>query len=306
MSLLRGMRARRPRGVPVTGGRLLMASALVLLTALLLLRVPVVAITRDRSEVCVGPVPVGGPCTTSTTTTTTTSSVSSSTTTEWSAVSTSTTGSENETTASAAELSTGGAPAPLTAPAPTGHPAAASHFPPPPPPLPPASPGSAPVAADAVVQRIVMVPAAPGRIAPGDTVEVQATLEAQRGTDIFAVPHVPVVFTLVAASGGGATVIPAQVSSGDSGVALVRVRTADLAGDTVVSATSGTASAQLALHTDLPLSAAARVAPPDTGGASPGSGGGHRLAWAGVLAAAGVLGAAALGLARRQRSGISV
>jgi hypothetical protein len=298
------MRARRPRGVPVTGGRLLMASALVLLTALLLLRVPVVAITRDRSEVCVGPVPVGGPCTTGTSSTT--SSVSTSTITEWSAVSISTTGTESETTASVAQSSTGGAPAPLTAPSPTGRPAAASHFPPPPPPLPPASPGSAPVAADAVVQRIVMVPAAPGRIAPGDTVEVQATLEAQRGTDIFAVPHVPVVFTLVAASGSGATVIPAQVSSGDSGVALVRVRTADLAGDTVVSATSGTASAQLALHTDLPLSAAARVAPPDTGGASPGSGGGHRLAWAGVLAAAGVLGAAALGLARRQRSGISL
>ncbi|HEY0409131.1 MAG TPA: hypothetical protein VGE42_02580, partial [Candidatus Dormibacteraeota bacterium] len=134
-----------------------------------------------------------------------------------------------------------------------------------------------------------------------------ATLEAQRGTDIFAVPHVPVIFSLVAASGNGAAVIPAQVSSGDSGVALVRVRTADLAGDTVVSATSGTASAQLALHTDLPLRAAARVTPPDTTGASSGSAGGHRLAWAGLLvAAAGVLGAAALGLARRRRGGISV
>jgi hypothetical protein len=89
-------------------------------------------------------------------------------------------------------------------------------------------------------------------------------------------------------------------------VALVRVRTADMAGDTVVSATSGTASAQLALHTDLPLSAAASVAPPGTAGASSGSGGGHRLAWVAVLAAAGVLGAAALGLARRRGGGKSI
>jgi hypothetical protein len=150
------------------------------------------------------------------------------------------------------------------------------------------------------------VPAVSGAIAPGDTVEVQATLEAQRGTDIFAVPRVPVAFAIVAASGDGATVIPARVSSGDTGVTLVRVRTGDLAGDTVVSATSGTASAQLALHTDLPMSAAARVAPPDTAGGSSGWGGGHRLAWAGVLAAAGIVGAAVLGLTRRERRGISV
>jgi hypothetical protein len=290
--------------VPVTAGRLLMASALVLLTTLLLLRVPAVAITRDAaSQVCVGPVPVGGPCTTSTSSTTS----STRTTTESSADSTSTTGTQDETTTSATESPSGGATTPpVTAPGSTGRPAAASHFPPPPPPLPPVSPGTAPVAPEAVVQRIVMVPAAPGPIAPGDTVEVQATLEAQRGTDIFAVPDMPVVFTLVAASGGGAAVIPARVSSGDSGVALVRVRTADLAGDTVVSATSGTASAQLVLHTDLPVSAGARVAPPGTAGASSGSGGGHRLVWAGVLAAAGVLGAAALGLTSRRRRGISV
>jgi hypothetical protein len=299
------MGARRRRGVPVSAGRLLMASALVLVTALLLVRVSAVAITRDAaSEVCVGPVPVGGPCTTSSVSSTA-SSVSTRTTTESSAVSTPTTATENETRTT--ESSTGGATTPLTtAPASTGRSAAASHFPPPPPPLPPASPGSAPVAPDAVVQRIVLVPAAPGPIAPGDTVEVQATLEAQRGTDIFAVPHVPVTFALVAASGNGAAVIPARVSSGDSGVALVRVRTADMAGDTVVSATSGTASAQLALHTDLPLSAAASVAPPGTAGASPGSGGGHRLVWVGVLAVTGVLGAAVLGLARRQGGGISV
>jgi hypothetical protein len=285
--------------VPVTAGRL-MASALVLLTALLLVRVSAVAITRGAaSEVCVGPVPVGGPCTTSTSTTT--SSASARTTTESSVISTSTTGTQTETTASSTGATTSLTPAAAS----TGRPATASHFPPPPPPLPPPSPGSAPVAPEAVVQRIVMVPAAPGPIAPGDTVEVQATLEAQRGTDIFAVPHVPVTFALVTASGNGAALIPARVSSGDSGVALVRVRTGDLAGDTVVSATSGMASAQLGLHTDLPLNAAARVAPPDTAGASSGSGG-HRLAWAGVLAAAGVLGAVLLALGRRPRRGIRV
>ncbi len=300
------MRARRPRGVPVTAGRL-MASALVLLTALLLVRVSAaVAITREgASEVCVGPVPVGGSCTTSTSTTSTTSTRTTSQST--STVSTSTTA--TETTTSASESSTTGATAAsTTATAPTGRTAAgaspaASHFPPPPPPLPPPSPGSAPLAPEGAVQRIVMVPAASGPIAPGDTVEVQATLEAQRGTEIFAVPHVPVTFALVSASGSGAAVSPTRVSSGDTGVALMRVRTGDLPGDTVVSATSGTASAQLALHTDLPVSAAAHVAPPATPGAGSGSGGGHRLAWAGMLAAAGILGAAALGLVRRRRVG---
>jgi hypothetical protein len=157
---------------------------------------------------------------------------------------------------------------------------------------------------EAVVQRIVMVPAVSGPIAPGDTVEVQATLEAQRGTDIFAVPHVPVTFTIVAAHGNGATVAPARVSSGESGVAMARVRTGDLPGDTVVSATSGTASAQLALHADLPVTgAAAHLAPPVTSGDGSGSGGGHGIALVGLLAALGILGAAGLGLVRRQREG---
>lgn len=281
--------------------RRLSASLLVLLTALLLVRVSAVAITRDHaSEVCVGPVPVGGSCTTSSTTTSATSTRT--TTQSTTTTSTSTTVTETETTTGASEPSTTTS---TTTAASTGRTAAAaspaaSHFPPPPPPLPPPSPGSAPVSPEAVVQRIVIVPAASGPIAPGDTVEVQATLEAQRGTEIFAVPHVPVSFALVAASGSGATVSPARVSSGDTGVALMRVRTGDLPGDTVVSATSGTASAQLALHTDLPVSAAAHVAPPATPGAGSAPGGGHRLAWAGVLASAGIIGFAMLGLARRR------
>jgi 6,7-dimethyl-8-ribityllumazine synthase len=290
------MRARWPGGVPATAGRL-MASALILLTALLLVRV---SARGAASEVCVGPVPVSGACTTGTST--------ASSTTESSAVSSSATATRIETGASATESPAGGATAPATAAASSGRPAAAatspaaSHFPPPPPPLPPPSPGSVPAAPEAVVQRIVLVPSASGTIAPGDTVEMQATLEAQRGTDIFAVPRVPVTFAIVAASGDGAAVIPARTSSGDTGVAVVRVRTGDLTGDTVVSATSGTASAQLALHTDLPVSAAVPGTSPGTAGAR----GGHRLAWAGVLAAAGILCAAVLGLARRQRRGIKV
>lgn len=286
----------------IAGG--LSASALLLLTALLLVRVTAAAITRDHaSEVCVGPVPVGGSCTTGSTTTSATSTRT--TTHSTTTVSTSTTATETETTTGASKSTTSS----TTAAASTGRTATASppasHFPPPPPPLPPPSPGSSPVSPEAVVQRIVIVPAASGPIAPGDTVEVQATLEAQRGTEIFAVPHVPVSFALVAASGGGAAVSPARVSSGDTGVALMRVRTGDLPGDTVVSATSGAASAQLALHTDLPVSAAAHVAPPATPGGSSAPEGGHRLAWAGVLAAAGIVGAAVLGLVRR-RGGISV
>jgi hypothetical protein len=153
------------------------------------------------------------------------------------------------------------------------------------------------------VQRIVMVPAVSGPIAPGDTVEVQAILEAQRGTDIYAVPHVPVAFAIVSAVGGGGAVTPAKASSGDTGVAVARVRTGDRPGDTVVSATSGAASAQLTLHTDVAATgASARVAAPATSGGESGSGG-HRVALIGLLAALGVLGALALGLVRRRQPG---
>jgi hypothetical protein len=145
-----------------------------------------------------------------------------------------------------------------------------------------------------------MVPAVSGPIAPGDTVEVQAILEAQRGTDIYAVPHVPVTFAIVSEPGAGSAVTPARVNSGDTGVAVARVRTGDRAGDTVVSATSGTASAQLTLHTDLAATgASARVTPPATSGDSSGSGG-RRAALVGALAALGILGALSLGLTRRR------
>jgi hypothetical protein len=294
-----------------------MASVLVLIAALLLVRASAAATSPGASsEVCVPGAPVGASCT-STTSSTRSSSTTRSSTQSSSTVSTSTTGTQTETSTSTASSTTtsatgsstttttststatssGGRSAALASPSPSP-----SHFPPPPPPLPPPSPGSTPVPPEAVVQRIVMVPAVSGPIAPGDTVEVQATLEAQRGTDIFAVPHVPVTFTIVAARGNGAAVTPARGTSGESGVAMARVRTGDLPGDTVISATSGTASAQLALHADLPVTgAAAHLAPPATSGDGSGSSGGHRVALVGLLAALGILGAAGLGLARRPR-----
>ncbi len=150
------------------------------------------------------------------------------------------------------------------------------------------------------MQRIVLIPAISGPVVPGDTVEVQATLETQRGTEIFAVPHAPVSFTLLSAPGGGAAVSPARVSSGDTGVAVARVRTGDLAGDTVIAAASGTATAQLSVHTDVPVSAAAQVTPPLTPGTAAPSGG-HRLAVAALVAALACACVLVVALVRRPR-----
>ena len=289
------------------------ASVLVLVTALLLVRASAVATTArgSGSDVCVPPVQGVGSCTSTSSSTTSTRSSTPSTTT----TSTATTGTRTETTSTSTEsastdttggttTSTGGSGT-ASSPATRGTPSpSASRLAPPPPPLPPPSPGSAAVPPEQAVQRIVMVPAVSGPIAPGDTVEVQAILEAQRGTDIFAVPHVPVAFAIVSSSGGGAAVTPAKAGSGDTGVAIARVRTGDRPGDTVVSATSGTASAQLTLHTDIPATgASARVTGPATSGGDTGSGGGHRVALIGLLVALGVLGAISLGLVRRRQPG---
>jgi hypothetical protein len=85
-------------------------------------------------------------------------------------------------------------------------------------------------------------------VAPGSTVAVQATLEATRGSDTYSVPHAAVTFVLSASAGHGARVDPDRSISGDTGVAIVSVRTGDQPGDTVVRATSGTAAAELQLH----------------------------------------------------------
>ena len=308
MSPLR--RTGRPPGGVQPALTRAVASVLVLVTALLLVRASAVA-TTDRgsgSDVCVPPVQGVGSCTS-------TSSSTTSTRTSTTTTSTSTTGTRTETTSTSTEsastdttggttTSTGGsgtASSPATRGTPSPSP---SRLAPPPPPLPPPSPGSAAVPPEQAVQRIVMVPAVSGPIAPGDTVEVQAILEAQRGTDIFAVPHVPVAFAIVSSSGGGGAVTPAKASSGDTGVAIARVRTGDRPGDTVVSAPAGTASAQRTLHTDIPATgASARVTGPATSGGDTGSGGGHHVALIGLLVALGILGAISLGLVRRRQPG---
>src|SRR5579859_7237055 len=105
MSPLRRMRARPPGGVPRAAARMV-ASTLVLVIALLLVRASTVATARDTgSDVCVGPVPVGGSCTS---TSTTTSSTSRGTSQSTSTVSTSTTGTQTETTTSTGSSETPG------------------------------------------------------------------------------------------------------------------------------------------------------------------------------------------------------
>lgn len=288
----------------------LVVPALVLLTSLLVVRAAAALARGSGSDVCVPPVQVGASCSTTSTTTassrsTGTASSSSAGTTETqtstaessTVTTTETGGSTTTTTTTTTTTVTGGGGRTSGGPVATAPPA--SRFPPPPPPLPPASPGVA--AAGEAVQRIVLVPAAPGPIAPGDTVEVQATLEAQRGTEIYAVPHVPVTFALLSSPGGGSSLTPARVTSDDTGVALVRVRTGDLPGDTVVSASSATASAQLGLHTEVRATGAAADVTAPASGTEP-SAGGHTLVWIAGLLLAGVLGAAALSLGRWKRA----
>jgi len=98
------------------------------------------------------------------------------------------------------------------------------------------------------VQRILLVAGTAAPVAPGSTVAVQATLEATRGSDTYSVPRAPVSFAITASSGHGAKVDPDRAVSGDTGVAIVTLRTGDAPGDTVLRATSGTAAAELQLH----------------------------------------------------------
>jgi hypothetical protein len=123
--------------------------------------------------------------------------------------------------------------------------------------LPPPSPGSPPQPPELAVQTISLQLASAPPSKPGATVLVQATLEARRGADTYAVPHASVSFSIVWSAGRGANAVPAQLDSGDTGVVVVDVVTGDRPGDTVVRAVSGNASADLTVHAD-----AQSVAPP--------------------------------------------
>lgn len=118
--------------------------------------------------------------------------------------------------------------------------------------LPPPSPGSPPEPPDLAVQSIEIELASEPASHPGGQVLLQATLEAQRGTDTYSVPHADVTFTITSQPGAGAYVDPDKTDSGDTGVTVVTVQTSDSAGDTVVHAVSGSASADFAVHADPP------------------------------------------------------
>jgi hypothetical protein len=320
MSPLRRPRAGRLRGARSRTARQLLLSALIVIGTLLVVRAPGGGIRGDAaSDVCVGPVPVDGPCSTTTSATESASGTESATTTDTVTTSApSGAGTDTGATTSSAGAGTDAATSTETATATTttatagaassgGRPAATpspTHFPAPPPPLPVPARGGATVAPEEVVQRIVLVPAADGLITPGDSVVVQATPEAQRGTDIYAVPHVPVVFSVVSAAGRGATVVPSIAGSGESGVAVVTVRTGDLPGDTVISASAGSASSQLTLHSVARVTGVAvPVVPPLSGAGHRVSPAGGKVAVAVLLVVAACAAGLLLGVGRLRREG---
>lgn len=122
--------------------------------------------------------------------------------------------------------------------------------------LPPPSPGSPPQPPDLAVQSILLQVASDPPSRPGGSALVQATLEAQRGSDTYAVPHATVDFSVTSQPGRGANVIPAELDSGDTGVVLVTVYTGDRPGDTVVHAQSGGAGADITVHVGGPAATA--------------------------------------------------
>jgi hypothetical protein len=116
--------------------------------------------------------------------------------------------------------------------------------------LPPPSPGAPPEPPELSVQSILLQLASDPPSKPGGSALVQGTLEAQRDSDTYAVPHATVTFTVTSQPGSGADVVPAELDSGDTGVVLVTVHTGDRPGDTVVHAEAGAATADITVHTD--------------------------------------------------------
>lgn len=141
---------------------------------------------------------------------------------------------------------------------PSGQPQPFTPFPEPPgfvppggaalPTLPPPSPGAPPQPPELSVQSILLQLASDPPSKPGGKALLQATLEAQRGSDTYSVPHAVVRFTVVSESGAGADVVPAETDSGDTGVVIATVYTGDRPGDTVVLAESGSAAADITVH----------------------------------------------------------
>lgn len=147
--------------------------------------------------------------------------------------------------------------------------------------LPPPSPGAPPAPPpDLSVQDVAMDLASEPPLRPGAEVLVQATLEAQRGTDTYAVPHAGIAFSITSQSGVGAFVDPATTDSGDTGVVVVTVQTGDQPGDTVVHAVAGNAQADFTVHSDPATPRPRATATPHAGaavGATNGTNSGRRL-----------------------------
>lgn len=96
------------------------------------------------------------------------------------------------------------------------------------------------------VQTIVLTPGSYAAIVPGANVLVQITCEAKRGADTYSIPHAAVTLSV---TGTGAAVSPEKGDSGDTGAFQAIVTTSTKAGeDTVLTATTGSATAQLTLH----------------------------------------------------------
>jgi hypothetical protein len=191
-------------------------------------------------------------------------------------------------------------PSPTRTPTPKPKPTASHTNPPPPPPtssssfgtpvfvppeatapptLPPPSPGAPPEPPTLEVQTVQLDLASEPAARPGAEVLLQATMEAQRGTDTYAVPHAAITFTIASQPGVGAFVDPPQADGGDTGVVVVTVQTSDQAGDTVVHAVSGGASADFTVHADPPTPSPTPQRTAKPAGAPPvvtGSGGGPR------------------------------
>lgn len=171
--------------------------------------------------------------------------------------------------------------------------------------LPPPSPGAPPQPPDLQVQDITMALASDQPSHPGAEVLIEATLEAQRGTDTYAVPHATVTFSISAQPGAGAFVDPPQLDSGDTGVVVVTVQTGDQPGDTVVHAVAGSAAADYTVHSDpatpTPTAIPARHATTPVGASGGGNSQARRLlvaSLAALLAAMGGATAAAVVLGR--------
>lgn len=137
----------------------------------------------------------------------------------------------------------------------------------------------------------MLTPATQAAVAPASTVLVEVTCEAKKGSDTYSVLHVPVT---LAVSGTGASVTPTSGDSGDTGAFQATVVTTSVSGaDTVLTATVGSVTSQLTLHSSATPAPAAGTSTPAVvaavGAPTQGGGDDHTRAVVIAIAAATVL-----------------